>query len=63
MYIETPYTFIFVFFLLFFRKCFEKFYMMSLIPDISIMVRVFTSGPENMGSIPGRHIKDSKNGT
>ena len=33
------------------------------LPDISMMVRVFANGLRDLGSVPGCHTKDSKNGT
>ena len=37
---------------------------MMIVPDIGIMVRVFTNGPGDLGSITGRVIpKAQKNGT
>ena len=43
--------------------CFLLFIYLFIYLDIGIMVRVFANGPGDLGSIPGRHTKDSKNGT
>ena len=42
----------------------EVFSIISYIPDIGLMVRVFANGPGDLGSNPrSSHTKDSKNGT
>ena len=42
-------------------KSFTQLYL--CVPDIGIIVRVFANGPGELGSIPGRVIPKTKNGT
>ena len=39
------------------RKCYKERILKSMVvPDIGLMVKVFTNGPADLGSIPGRVI-------